>query len=661
MKVQSKFNNIQESNIGSGQQFSINASAQAFKILTDSLYQHKISTIIRELSCNAYDSHIEAGNIDKPFDITKPNNLEPSFVIRDYGIGLTKDEMISIYTKYFESTKQDTNDLIGGFGLGSKTPLCYVDNFNVISYKDGVMYSYVVLINDVGFPEINLLAEIETDEPNGLRIEIAVENDDIYKWHNDTREFFKHNEMNVNINGDLLVREEKEILYETENFKIVDPDHWTTDIHVKVGQVCYKLDAYSLTGDIDGEMYSFMTNNRIGFELSVDIGSVDVAASRESLSLTDRTIKHLVGEFERVFNEIDNDFKEYEKNFNYKNFNKLFHGKRYRKIKVTTSDNLIYLGENFVHINKSIVRNTLGTRLKGITKFSSGSRGLSRGSETGISSKHYGSNGNKISEILVGFEPFSRIRSTTINKTSFNYVKVTKDSVDESIKILKDLFGDFADVSRLELLDNEQLPTDNIYMFDSDQCCSSVKYNEAEFDGDVIYYVRKNMSYDKFMFYGQVIKNLYDCSLYGLKKGHLIDETKTYINVETDDDIKYIITKNHRRLKVFKNIREINNKFRESDLYINLDTIKEKIPLYNIIDRTNGDLVGYITNVSWSTKGKYVDRYRDYINKRIQDDVEPKEILLDYLENHHYNRKPITDYIMSNHRSLITNYLKNNS
>ena len=92
--------------------FKIKANGKAFKILSDGLYSDKIKAIIRELSCNAYDSHIEAGT-DKPFDVHLPTRFDPTFYIRDYGTGLSKEDVEAIYTTYFESTKTNTNDAIG--------------------------------------------------------------------------------------------------------------------------------------------------------------------------------------------------------------------------------------------------------------------------------------------------------------------------------------------------------------------------------------------------------------------------------------------------------------------------------------------------------------------------------------------------------------------
>jgi len=143
------------SNVGEIGEFRIRNSAKAFNILSSGLYANKVRAIIRELSCNAVDSHTAAGKQDTPFDVHLPNQLEPWFSIRDYGTGLSHEQVTNIYTTYFESTKTDSNDYIGALGLGSKSPFSYTDNFTVTDVKDGIKGIYYAFINEAGVPSID--------------------------------------------------------------------------------------------------------------------------------------------------------------------------------------------------------------------------------------------------------------------------------------------------------------------------------------------------------------------------------------------------------------------------------------------------------------------------------------------------------------------------
>jgi len=161
------------SNVGEIGEFRIRNSAKAFNILSSGLYANKIKAIIRELSCNAIDSHTAAGT-NQPFEVHLPTTLEPWFYIRDFGTGLNHEQVSNIYTTYFESTKTESNAFIGALGLGSKSPFSYTDNFTVTAIKDGHKGIYTAFINDVGVPSIALMGEEQVTEPNGVEVKFSV-------------------------------------------------------------------------------------------------------------------------------------------------------------------------------------------------------------------------------------------------------------------------------------------------------------------------------------------------------------------------------------------------------------------------------------------------------------------------------------------------------
>ena len=59
MITTSKTNTVQRSGVKSESKFKIKATGKAFRILSDGLYSDKVRAIIRELSCNAFDSRYE--------------------------------------------------------------------------------------------------------------------------------------------------------------------------------------------------------------------------------------------------------------------------------------------------------------------------------------------------------------------------------------------------------------------------------------------------------------------------------------------------------------------------------------------------------------------------------------------------------------------------
>ena len=147
MKLHTKTNTVTKSENFTESNYSIDATAKAFAILSDSLYSNKIKAVIRELSTNAYDAHVAAGNPEERFYIHLPTALDHQFWVRDYGIGLSKEDCMSLYTTYFRSDKTDSNDSVGCLGLGSKSPFAYDSERNSDSTS-----SIISFISPLYFP-----------------------------------------------------------------------------------------------------------------------------------------------------------------------------------------------------------------------------------------------------------------------------------------------------------------------------------------------------------------------------------------------------------------------------------------------------------------------------------------------------------------------------
>lgn len=73
MKIASSLEIEQFGEIIESEAFTIKSTGKAFEVLSSKLYKDKIRAIVRELSCNAYDSHVAAGCPDRPFDVHLPS------------------------------------------------------------------------------------------------------------------------------------------------------------------------------------------------------------------------------------------------------------------------------------------------------------------------------------------------------------------------------------------------------------------------------------------------------------------------------------------------------------------------------------------------------------------------------------------------------------
>ena len=123
--------------------FSIDTSnSLVFDILRSKMYSDKIGAVAREVASNSRDANREAGreNIPVTVQIVKPNKIasigHQTIVFEDSGLGITPARMSDVFIKYASSTKRDSNNQTGGFGLGAKTPFAYSDTFTVITVCD---------------------------------------------------------------------------------------------------------------------------------------------------------------------------------------------------------------------------------------------------------------------------------------------------------------------------------------------------------------------------------------------------------------------------------------------------------------------------------------------------------------------------------------------
>ncbi len=285
------------SNVGEIGEFRIRNSAKAFNILSSGLYANKIRAIIRELSCNAVDSHIAAGKQDTPFDVHLPNQLEPWFAIRDYGTGLTHEQVTNIYTTYFESTKTDSNEFIGALGLGSKSPFSYTDNFTVTAIKDGTKGIYTAFINEQGVPSIALMATEQTDEPAGVEVKFSVNDQwDFSKFVDEARQVYTYFKLRPVVSG-------------KSNFAFRDVEYLDQDIVPGVHSYKDSRHSIAIMGNIAYPVQVPQADNSLGelrgllncgLEMHFAIGELDFQASREGLSYIPQTINAIKRKLEAL-------------------------------------------------------------------------------------------------------------------------------------------------------------------------------------------------------------------------------------------------------------------------------------------------------------------------------------------------------------------------
>lgn len=318
MQVHDEHAQVERSGAMPESPFRVKVSAKLIRVMSSGIYSDKHQAIVRELSTNAVDAHIAAGRPDDPILVHLPDAEEPWFAVRDNGTGLSHEAIAGvdgeggIYTTYFDSDKTHSDDFNGCLGLGSKSPFCYGDNFQVTSRHKGTISTYTAFLDGDGMPKITLQASSPTDEPDGLEVRVAVRSGDFGLFEDAARSVYRYFRVPP--------------AFEDAGFQVVRPiyqlrtatlgllrdrryasGYGSTYSRVVMGDVAYPLDAAK--SQLPGRA---LTRSLVefGVDLYVPIGGVEMTASRESLEYTPRTIRAIADALEAAAPEVIRSYAE---------------------------------------------------------------------------------------------------------------------------------------------------------------------------------------------------------------------------------------------------------------------------------------------------------------------------------------------------------------
>jgi hypothetical protein len=153
------------------------------------IYTDKILAVIRETICNAWDEHVKH-SITEPVRVKlRQDGSDTYWSCRDYAKGLSDEDVRKVFGTYGASKKRESNNLIGGFGVGAASPLAYTDTFYVTSHFEGTMIKYAFMLGggDQGV-EVGKIYEVHkapTTE-SGIEVELMLGQGDGYTFNNKT-------------------------------------------------------------------------------------------------------------------------------------------------------------------------------------------------------------------------------------------------------------------------------------------------------------------------------------------------------------------------------------------------------------------------------------------------------------------------------------------
>jgi hypothetical protein len=110
--------------------------AKVFMMISESLYTNPIGSFIREIVSNAIDANTTA-NVDKPVIINLfKEDLINYLTVKDEGVGMSDEEMKSVYMSIFKSNTSSGNQ--------DKRIICNITMFQLVSvkYNASCCYNY---------------------------------------------------------------------------------------------------------------------------------------------------------------------------------------------------------------------------------------------------------------------------------------------------------------------------------------------------------------------------------------------------------------------------------------------------------------------------------------------------------------------------------------
>lgn len=279
-------------------------------LLRNNIYKNPLLSSIKEVFSNALDEHIKF-NVKVPIQITLPSVFNSNITIRDFAKGISKEFMLNQYTKVGLSTKSNSNDSLGGLGLGRMSPLAYADLFTVVSITDdldGYRYKREYLIskdNEKVFS--SFLFEEITEEETGVIVSYPIKKEDfqlVKDYVEDTTKYVTT--VSVTINDKSVIPVTYTNVY--KSFKAINVGNYWSKLIGLIGGIPNELSFsdYSEYLDKDTRNYYNTISSCRHIVLEIPIGSVDQSADK-SIQLSARTKKQIT----TLLNQVVSDHKEF--------------------------------------------------------------------------------------------------------------------------------------------------------------------------------------------------------------------------------------------------------------------------------------------------------------------------------------------------------------
>lgn len=235
-------------------------------------YARPMDAVLRELSVNALDAHIEAGNPD-PVKVQLPGPEAPRLTISDQGTGLSVEDVIEIFGNYLESTKRGDAAQIGRYGIGSKSPYAVADQYTVTTVKDGIRSLIIFAKREGGVPGYKIVESVPSDEPNGLSITVPTGYDDYQHWAQAAqRVFYYFDPGTVEVSRTEISHYTEDVVEEFSDENVLITENEDKPAVIKMGPISYRI--------------PFHHNRPSGSIITLDNDALEISHSREQIEDT---------------------------------------------------------------------------------------------------------------------------------------------------------------------------------------------------------------------------------------------------------------------------------------------------------------------------------------------------------------------------------------
>jgi len=276
-------------------------------------YSNTILATIRETYANAVDANKENGLSPESIQIKSPTGLDQTFSVRDFGSGLSCDQIFNLYSKFGKSTKRGSDLSIGGFGIGRFAPLSYKDSFTVTSYYNGIKSIYSLYISEENDTKIDEVFSEPTSEANGICVSVGVAKNDVIKFNQEISSFFSNFEVLPNFLNIQTQIVKAEIVTAGKDWQIRKSaggyTHYSVGDHgIIMGGIFYPINPELV--DISNDSSYSWTKHLNKLVFIADIGSVSLHHSRESLEYNKTTKNYLKSRYKDFCEEFTQSIKD---------------------------------------------------------------------------------------------------------------------------------------------------------------------------------------------------------------------------------------------------------------------------------------------------------------------------------------------------------------